>query len=103
MQKFDGLSCRTSHLDLVQIGVSYLLACFLIAKLLSKFSVGKTKCAYFINYDIVPHFKNILTKAITESPFYSPSFDERLNAVVQSSQRDVGICYRDDVKNFVQT
>ena len=40
-----------------------------------RFTLGKTKCAYFMNYGIAPHFKNILTKAITESPFYSLSFD----------------------------
>ena len=46
------------------------------------FTLGKTKCAYFMNYDIAPHFKNILTTAITESPFYRLSFDESLNAVI---------------------
>ena len=34
---------------------------------------------------------------------YSLSYDESLNAVVQSCQIDVGICYWDDVKNLVQT
>ena len=59
----------------------------------SKFTLSKTKCAYFMNYGIAPHFKNILTKATTESPFYSLSFDESLNAVMQICQMDVGICF----------
>ena len=45
----------------------------------------------------------IPTKAITESPIYSLSFDESLNAVMQSCQMDVGIRHWDDVKNFIQT
>ena len=69
----------------------------------SKFTLGKTKCAYFMNYGIALHFKNILTEAITESPFYSLSFDESLNAIMQSCQMDVGISYWDDVKNLAQT
>ena len=56
-----------------------------------------------MNYGIAPHFKNILTKTITESPFYNLLFDESLSAVIQSCQMDVGICYWDDVKNLVQT
>ena len=35
----------------------------------SKFTLGKTKCDYFVNYGIAPHLKNILTKAIIEPPF----------------------------------
>ena len=69
----------------------------------SKFTLGKTKRAYFMNYGIAPHFKNILTKARTESPFYSLLFHENLNAVMQSRQMNVGIRYWDDVKNLVQT
>ena len=69
----------------------------------SKHILDKTKCAYFMNYGIAPHFKNILTKAITESPFYSLSFDESLNAVIQSCQMDITIRDWDDVKNLVQT
>ena len=57
----------------------------------SKLILGKTKCAYFMNYGIASYFKNILTKAITESPFYSLSFDGSLNAVIQSCQMDVAI------------
>ena len=42
----------------------------------SKFALGRTKCAYFMNCGMAPHFKDILTKAITGSPFFSLSFDE---------------------------
>ena len=69
----------------------------------SKFTLGKTKCDYFVNYDIAPHLKNILTKAIIEPPFYSLSFDETLNAVNQSCQMDVGIRYWDNAESLVQT
>ena len=69
----------------------------------SKFTLGKTKCDYFVNYGIAPHLKNILTKAIIEPPFYSLSFDETLNAVNQSCQMDVGIRYWDNAESLVQT
>ena len=69
----------------------------------SKFTLVKTKCDYFVNYGIAPHLKNILTKAITEPPFYSLSFDETLNAAIQSCQMDVGIRYWDNAKSLVQT
>ena len=42
----------------------------------SKFTLGETKRAYFMNYGIASRFKNILTKAITESPFYNLLFDK---------------------------
>ena len=89
MQKFDVLS------KLLFISM------FPDSEVASSFTLGKTKCAYFMNYGIAPHFKNFLTKAITESPFYSLPYDESLNTVIQSCQMDVGIRYWDDMKNLV--
>ena len=48
--------------------------------------LGKTKCAYLMSYVIAPHFKSNLLKSINNSSFYSLSFDERLNNVLQSCQ-----------------
>ena len=76
---------------------------FLDIEVDSNFTLSKTKCAYFMKYGITPYIRNILTNAITESPFYNLSFDESLNAVIPSCQIDVAIRYLDKVKNLVQT
>ena len=53
--------------------------------------LGKTKCAYLMNYGIAPHFKSNLLKSINNSSFYCLSFDECLNSVLQSCQMDINI------------
>ena len=57
--------------------------------IVKKFTLGKTKCSYIINYGIAPYFKEILLKAINHSPYYSLSFDESM----QNCRMDVGIRY----------
>lgn len=68
-----------------------------------KFTFGKAKCAYFMNYGISLYFKNTFTKTLTESPIYSLLFDESLNPVMQSCYIDVGIRYWNDIKNLNET
>ena len=65
--------------------------------------LGKTKCAYLMNYGIAPHFKSNLLKSINNSSFYSLSFDESLNNVLQSCQMDINIRYWNEAKNVVGT
>ena len=48
--------------------------------------LSKTKCAYPMNYGIAPHFKSNSLKSINNYSFYSLSFDECLNNVMQSCQ-----------------
>ena len=69
----------------------------------SKFSLGKTKCGYLINYGLKPYFREVLTKDINRSPFYSYSFDESMNPVLQNCQMDVVIRFWDEEKNCTQT
>ena len=64
---------------------------------------GKTKCVYLMNYGNAPHFKTNLLRSINNSSFYSLSFDESLNNVLQSFQMDINICYWNEAKNFVGT
>ena len=76
MQKLDGLSkllCRTSNIDLCRF--EKVISIFHDSEVTSKFTFGKTKRAYFMNYGVAPHFKNTLTKARTESPFYRLLFE----------------------------
>ena len=86
-----------SYIDLNKLFISM----FPDSEVASKFTRGKTKCAYLINYSTAPHLKNILTKEITEPPFYSLSFDESFNVAIQCCQMDFGICFWDDVNNLV--
>ena len=62
---------------------------FTDSEIASKFTLGKTKCSYFINFGIAPFFKESIKKQI--KLFYSLSFDESMNAVTQSCQMDVAI------------
>ena len=65
--------------------------------------LGKTKCAYLMNYGIAPHFKSNLLKSINNSSFYSLSFDESLNNVLQICQMDINIRYLNKAKNVLET
>ena len=65
--------------------------------------LSKTKYAYLMNYGIAPHFKSNLLKSINNSSFYSLSFDESLNNVLQSCQMDINIRYWNEAKNVVET
>ena len=60
--------------------------------------LGKTKCAYLINYGIATHFKSNLLKPINNSSFYSLSFDESLDNVLQSYQMGINIRYWNGAK-----
>ena len=48
-----------------------------------KFCLQIDKYAYFINYGIAPHFCSILMNNVKDSEFYTISFDESLNTVIQ--------------------
>ena len=69
----------------------------------AQFSLGKSKCRYMLLSGIAPHFKSILKKDINTSSFYSVSFDESLNSVIQKCQMDVNIRYWNDSTNKVET
>ena len=69
----------------------------------SKFTLGKSKCSYIINYGLSPYFKDNLIKSINSSPFYTLSFDESMNSVMQNCQMDVNIKFWDEMSGTVQT
>lgn len=56
-----------------------------------KFTLGKTKCGYFINFGFAPHFLGLLLESVKSSPFYSLSFDESLNKALQNGQMDINV------------
>ena len=69
----------------------------------AKFSLQKDKCAYYLNYGIALHLRSILVDEIQKSEYYTASFDESLNSVIQMGQMDLVVNYWDDVQNRVCT
>ena len=51
--------------------------------IVSNFNLLKTKCAYLVTLGIAPLAKSDLQVELSNSPFYSVSFDESLNVVLQ--------------------
>ena len=57
------------------------------------FTLGNTKCGYYITYGIGPYFGELIKTLINKSPCFSPSFDESLNRVLQVEQMDMNVRY----------
>ena len=72
------------------------------SKVPSFMELGKTKLMYVCNYGIASHFKNLLRDEISKSPWYSISFDESLNKVVQESEMDLLVRYWGVNRNSVR-
>ena len=68
-----------------------------------QFSMGKTKCAYFVNFGFAPHFHELLTITFKGSPFYALSFDESLNKSLQNGQMDINIRFWGSEKCMAET
>ena len=71
--------------------------------IVAQFSLEKTKCRYMILFGLAPYFKNALIKDINNSLYYSLSFEESLNSVVQKCQMDINIRYWDNKEEKVKT
>ena len=71
------------------------------SEIAQKFSLGKDKCGYYINYRFAPYFRSILAKNLKDSDFFSVSFDESLNSVLQMGQMDVVVSFWDNTLNRV--
>ena len=84
--------------------LSKLVLCmFLDSEIATKFTLSKPKCAYLMSFGIAPHFKIILLTSIQNSPFYSLSFHESLNPVMQSCNLDIDICYWNETNNSFES
>ena len=68
-----------------------------------KFALSKTKCAYLINYGMVPFYKETLVESAKRSPYFSFSFDESLNSAFQEEQVDCVIRFWNDSECQVKT
>ena len=65
----------------------------------ARFTLGRSKYHYVMNFGIAEYIKDCLTDAIKASPYFSVSFDESLNEILQKCQMDVVIKYWDSKKN----
>ena len=91
------------HVSLFVLVMTLFKAMFPDSAIAEKFSLQKDKCAYYLNYRIASHFRSILVDEVQKSEYYSASFDESQNSVIQMGQMDLVVNYWDDVQNRVCT
>ena len=53
----------------------------------------RTKLSYMINFGLGPYFQNTLLEAIKKSRWYSVSFDESYNDIINKAQMDIVVWY----------
>lgn len=68
-----------------------------------RFQCGRTKAGYVAHFGLAPYFKNNLLSQLSPCPYYSVSFDESLNNVVQKGQMDFNVRYWDEDFNRIAT
>ena len=72
------------------------------SKIASQMELGRIKSIYTVNFGITPYFRKILKNEIVNSEWYTISFDESLNKVVQECKMDVIIRFLYNLSNKVQ-
>jgi len=78
-------------------------AMFPDSKVAEKFSLGKTKASYLINYGLAKFFAKQLEDKLKSTESFVICFDESMNRVVQRGQMDLVVRYFDDSTNQVIT
>ena len=66
------------------------------------FTLGRTKCGYYITYGIAAYFGGLIKTLINKLPCFSLSFDETLNRVQRVEQMDMNVRYWDDGNGLVK-
>ena len=66
------------------------------------FTLGRTKCGYYITYGIAAYFGGLIKTLINKLPCFSLSFDETLNRVQRVEQMDMNVRYWDDDNGLVK-
>ena len=69
----------------------------------SKFTFGKTKCMYLIKHGISPWVVESVINSFLSSPFFSVSFDDSHNKVLEMEQMDIQVRYWCPVRNIALT
>ena len=75
---------------------------FPTSEIAKSYALGRSKFGYVV-YGIADYFRDELKSAINNSPYFSVSFDESLNSVVQKCQMDIGVRYWDVEKSTAAT
>ena len=73
------------------------------SKLAEKFSVDKDKMAYICSHSLYPYFREGVEDKFSTADFFSVSYDELLNKVVQKTQMDVHARYVDPADGLAKT
>ena len=76
-------------------------AMFIDSTIAKQFSVGKTKCAYYLTYGMAPYFKGCFLQSLKEVPLYAESFDESYNNVLRQGQMYLQVRYWNSEKERV--
>lgn len=99
------LKVVTSHFSFRScIGLNHLFkVMFPDSDIAKNFALGKTKCAYLINFGLSPFFKLELVNCIKSSPYFIASFDESLNQVTQNEQMDIQIRFWNESTGLAET
>ena len=72
------------------------------SEIAKKFCMNRTKFSYVVNFGLGPFFKNVLTERVSKSAFFSISFDECFNKVLQKTQMDLIVRYMHERKVYSQ-
>ena len=72
-------------------------------KIAGKFTSGKDKTKYLVNYGITPWIKELLFDEVEKAVYVVIGFDESLNKATQTCQMDVNVRYWDPVDHKVKT
>ena len=72
------------------------------SKIASQIELGRMKLKYIVNFGLGPHFRDVLKCETAASEWYSISFDDSLNKVVQECEMDILIRFWDNISNLVQ-
>ena len=78
-------------------------AMFSDSEIAKSFKLSKTKCGYFINFELAPYFKDSIVKEIKAANIFVVLFDESLNKVLQEEQMDVQFRYWNEAAKQVNT
>lgn len=69
------------------------------SQIAKSFQLSRTKCSYLLNFGIAPYFRQEIINLVKGAEFFSISFDESLNDVIQEEQMDIIIRFWDTKNN----
>lgn len=70
--------------------------------IVEKFSMGKTKCEYYVTHGIATHFESKFLESLQLLPIYLVSFDESYNDAIKRGEMDMHIRFWDSETDRVK-